>query len=52
MPVADSRIPVSTGLRRKLKVMKALEDFQSYDALLRELIEESDWNAKRGGGDG
>lgn len=41
-PISDSRIPVSTEVRRQLKIMKARHDHPSYDRLLRELIEDAE----------
>lgn len=40
MPKAESRIPVSTETRRRLKVIKADRDARSYDQVLRSILDD------------
>jgi len=40
MSATDTRIPVSEGVRKELRVLKAQEDRRSYDDLLRKMAED------------
>jgi hypothetical protein len=42
MPATDTRIPVSEGVRKELRVLKAQEDRRSYDETLAALIDAYD----------
>ena len=42
MTSTDTRIPVSKGVRRELKILKAREDRRSYDETLSALIDAYD----------
>lgn len=40
MSATDTRIPLSKETRRELRILKAREDRNSYDDLLRDMVEE------------
>lgn len=42
MGATDTRIPVSRGVRRELRLLKAREDRRSYDETLAALLESYD----------
>lgn len=45
MVASESRIPVSTETRRRLKRLKAARDARSYDQVLRSVLDEHEGEA-------